>query len=587
MGKKVKVVDVSRGMTLEVLRASHTACMFFMSRKRRFCNLQKVSGAEYCGVHRFEVDEKESDTSTTTNPTAISRKQREAEASGMKLERIPCPIDPTHSIYAHELKKHSKICNTLTANNLIEQQPYYCLNCNSGAILCEEVDTTSNGSKGTESSPLDPDVLLEKITKSYAQYVEPLLNMEVEEDVAAGSDNSDTLPGLQSFVVNELTEKTHQTSFNKVRHATQDAKIIKQMLLNGLFEYRPQFTRQEVTTADSEMEKTGNKSIKTFFVELGAGSGLLGYASHICTSPSHLIMVERGGLNNKIDKRLRREGSSSFHRVRMDIRNTKVCNLPEIIDQTDLINVIVIAKHLCGVASDLAINSLKDPDLREKTIEKYHRHGGKEVKNVAGLGLAVATCCHHACVYDDYAGKNWLTSVCGISREEFDLLKLWTSWATAFASTWTGVDGRKAKQVASSWSEDTEAKARNEETDTGNVPSRLFNNISTIGSQQQQEQDDGKDKEDEHIKKSRRVSASDDEYTDADKEDHSLPATMWKTIRPSLNLTDADMARIGFMCKRLLDHGRVVGLQEIGHTSAKQVRFCNPIDSPECYMLVA
>ena len=30
------------------------------------------------------------------------------------LERITCPIDPSHSIYEHNLLLHSKICNIRT-----------------------------------------------------------------------------------------------------------------------------------------------------------------------------------------------------------------------------------------------------------------------------------------------------------------------------------------------------------------------------------------------------------------------------------------------------------------------------------------
>ena len=61
--------------------------------------------------------------------------------------------------------------------------------------------------------------------------------------------------------------------------------------------------------------------------------------------------------------------------------------------------VVLIAKHLCGVASDMSIRSL----------EALHRHksGGSDKLEVTTVqrGIAIATCCHHACNYTDYVGE--------------------------------------------------------------------------------------------------------------------------------------------------------------------------------------
>jgi hypothetical protein len=69
--------------------------------------------------------------------------------------------------------------------------------------------------------------------------------------------------------------------------------------------------------------------------------------------------------------------------------------------------VIVAAKHLCGLATDLAIRSLQslytsDPSCAE--------------------GLVIATCCHHACRYVDYCGMEYLHEQ-GFTPAEFEVMR--------------------------------------------------------------------------------------------------------------------------------------------------------------------
>ena len=39
---------------------------------------------------------------------------KKSEFKNILLERITCPIDPSHSIYEHDFSLHSKICNIRT-----------------------------------------------------------------------------------------------------------------------------------------------------------------------------------------------------------------------------------------------------------------------------------------------------------------------------------------------------------------------------------------------------------------------------------------------------------------------------------------
>jgi len=80
---------------------------------------------------------------------------------------------------------------------------------------------------------------------------------------------------------------------------------------------------------------------------------------------------------------------------------------------------IMIAKHLCGVGTDLAI---------------------KSIRNLGSIdGCVMATCCHGLCSWNDYVGRNCLLSLfCGESggltafgEDRFNMLKRWTTAAVS------------------------------------------------------------------------------------------------------------------------------------------------------------
>jgi hypothetical protein len=86
--------------------------------------------------------------------------------------------------------------------------------------------------------------------------------------------------------------------------------------------------------------------------------------------------------------------------------------------------VVIMAKHLCGAATDLALRSLNAfvaPSADDGA-------GGGAVLAARARGLAIATCCHHACNWRDYLGREWLAAQ-GVSPAEFDVMKIWSGWA--------------------------------------------------------------------------------------------------------------------------------------------------------------
>lgn len=128
-----------------------------------------------------------------------------------------------------------------------------------------------------------------------------------------------------------------------------------------------------------------------------------------------------------------------FNRVTIDIRHLKLANLPG----TANLPLTLAAKHLCGVASDLAINAATnaassrtpllphmDGQPRTDSTDAAGRVSSMSETTVVA-GVAIATCCHQLCLWEDYpaAGKVWLLHTCGAGTREFELLKQCAGWA--------------------------------------------------------------------------------------------------------------------------------------------------------------
>ncbi|XP_053929088.1 tRNA:m(4)X modification enzyme TRM13 homolog isoform X2 [Cuculus canorus] len=62
-------------------------CAYFVERKKRFCKMILAAGKRFCAEHGQQEEE-----------------------NGRK--RIPCPLDPKHTVYEDQLQKHLKKCNS-------------------------------------------------------------------------------------------------------------------------------------------------------------------------------------------------------------------------------------------------------------------------------------------------------------------------------------------------------------------------------------------------------------------------------------------------------------------------------------------
>ena len=171
-----------------------TQCCHFMRNKKRFCNLERSPNSKYCGAHR------------PLGEDAGNRIQAQSKKLGIDVQRCPCPIDPSHSIYLHNLEAHIQICNIKTRNDLLKKEPYYLENCNSG----DSVDECTATTKPTIA--VDPDELVKKINKAFRHVESKRFDNPHESNVAPSTFMSSSAAASTEDNYNQIEHdilKTH------------------------------------------------------------------------------------------------------------------------------------------------------------------------------------------------------------------------------------------------------------------------------------------------------------------------------------------------------------------------------------------
>ena len=244
---------LDKDTTMEDLLQGWTQCCYLVPRKQKVCNVARSMHSMFCGNHQpAESVVRENDNETDlANDTS-------------KKERVPCPIDPTHTIYKHSLKYHMKVCTKLKQSAAMSEQVFYREDCNSYSATCLPCEKSFVTSEQTllETS-IDPDVLAAKVNAAYAriqaQCTEPE-DVATFQDAAAPttsdtatntSNTSNTTTNTINTTVSTLDYSSADadttlaakiatklgqdlTSFSKMRHVDQDILLVQQMRDRGL-----------------------------------------------------------------------------------------------------------------------------------------------------------------------------------------------------------------------------------------------------------------------------------------------------------------------------------------------------------------
>ncbi|KAJ8919123.1 hypothetical protein NQ315_012108 [Exocentrus adspersus] len=331
------------------------SCKYFVVRKKRHCKMTVKQGEEYCGEHQ-----KITCVNSETDPTKSQDRKNPSKI------RIVCPLDRKHTCYAHNLKKHLKICNA----GRISTEPYILKGVNSGKIGDGEL------------------VDLYRLLSTFSI-----------------QDIKDTILKVNAIFENSLKEEITEKSASHI--------LIEQEMAKP--EYGDK-TKKHLKQASAILGLMHEYNLlmkpRTCYIEFGAGRGQLSYwiANAVQSSEgSNILLVERASPKHKRDNKL----DKTFHkiqRVRADISDI-------VLDKLDIIsaseNIVGVTKHLCGEATDLAMRCLVN------IAENKHKL----------QGAVLTFCCHHRCKWTSYVGKEFFEAN-NLSISDFYIMCGMASWAT-------------------------------------------------------------------------------------------------------------------------------------------------------------
>ncbi|XP_073700229.1 tRNA:m(4)X modification enzyme TRM13 homolog [Garra rufa] len=350
-------------------------CAFYVVKKKRYCKMIVGSGKTFCGEHANAGEESE-------------------------RERIPCPLDPKHTVFEDNLAKHLKKCNSKEKPKPI----YYVKDINAGSA---SEDESIEEITIAERSKEELDELIVKLKNALKG-----LNTKLDENTLS-----------HSALHEPLNDPNNGDSAFK--HLKQQASILGNMDVLGLL------------------------SPNRCYIEFGAGKGKLSHWIHIALKAAenvHFLLVERSSTRFKVDGK-HKNADSTFDRLQVDIQHLDLHKVSLLREKG--LPVIGVGKHLCGAATDLALRCLfehissdKDDEPPTKRVKLSQNEGaGGDIKPVpsnesreAGeklivSGLAIALCCHHRCDWRHYVGKEFFRQR-GLGPEEFGAFQRMSSWAT-------------------------------------------------------------------------------------------------------------------------------------------------------------
>lgn len=235
---------LDKDTSLEDLLEGWTQCCYLVPRKQKLCNVARSMHTMFCGNHQpaESVERNEDGNEVDTSKDGNTSKKE-------KRERVPCPIDPTHTIFKSSLQYHIKVCTKLKQSAAMSDQVFFSQDCNSYSLTCLPCDKSFVSSEQTLlETAIDADVLAAKVNAAYARIQAQCVETE---DIATFQDApstttvntttpTTTVSTLDLTSDNALAAKIATklgqdlTSFSKMRHVDQDILLVQQMRDRGL-----------------------------------------------------------------------------------------------------------------------------------------------------------------------------------------------------------------------------------------------------------------------------------------------------------------------------------------------------------------
>lgn len=299
-------------------------------------------------------------------------------------QRMPCPLDPHHSIWTHQLQSHLQKCNAKATHD-----PWFSKDFNSQ--LRKVPSDTKSEPTSTESEGLEV-------------YINTLQGIEF----APLPFSVKTHPGLNQRLADVQVAK----------HPLQQASLVGNLKQRGLL------------------------NSESFYLEFGCGKAELSRFISLCITKDFVGndddckrsdggygfgLIDRGANRMKNDAKIIKEAIVTriphVKRSRIDIKDL---DLDKFLVDCKFERIVVVSKHLCGAATDLTLKLV----LNSEVIAN-HQFGG----------VLIAMCCRHVCEYHQLLpeSKQYLKTRGFPNSQSFESLKKMTSWA---------VSGKRLEQMS-------------------------------------------------------------------------------------------------------------------------------------------
>lgn len=383
--KKRKSDNDKKVKAKKVKKVIPNQCEFYLVNKQRRCAMQRKKDRRFCSEH-------------------IQHDDTEAAAE-KKGDRVPCPLDPKHSVWVRDLESHLTKCN---AKPIERTESWFDKKRNSELRSLGKVeDTSAQGETGSlelqtevrlvengtgENDEKDP----EAERKLLAKCIELLRKYEAEVG-----------PMEERILQHEGLDTWHEEKENR-KHITQQSSLVGQLKEAGLLS--PEMFYVEFGCGKAELSRTVNACILHDVTDDTKQQGVYGYG-----------LIDRGVNRMKMDNKILRdcEQASAPNKLEPIVKRSRIdiehLDLDKFLEEENPQRVVGISKHLCGVATDLTLKLILNSTLLESRFQ----------------GLVVAMCCRHACNYDQLLpGSKAYLSEHGIqSAQDFKHLKVVITWA--------------------------------------------------------------------------------------------------------------------------------------------------------------
>ncbi|KAK0410993.1 hypothetical protein QR680_005421 [Steinernema hermaphroditum] len=258
-------------------------CTYILPKKKRKCRMMVKNGKRFCGEHAIH-DPSEKD-------------------------RIPCPLDPKHTVATNELEDHlAHRCNARISSG----DPWIVENIN---VVSQKTEDSDEEFRPSEEELAE---VIELVEKGYAT-AESVVKTRILE---------------APLVEKHLNEVLGTVNATHIKHLKQISSIIGNLLADDLLH-------------DDEAHG---------IFELGAGKAQLAYWMAKTTPKCQFLLIDRMGARNKWDnKAIREDAALKMSRLRCSIEHL---DLSKVDTLKGVKRTVSVCKHFCGNATDGGIRCL-------------------------------------------------------------------------------------------------------------------------------------------------------------------------------------------------------------------------------------